>query len=104
MINCEQMAVINGCIAGIHSSYEDKATVDEGFLRRYSQENLRFTVSNVSGERILTVSTVNNSWSAFGTSVLQINLGHVTPENQPTGPQSGEGTVAEFKTVERKVA
>jgi len=97
MINTEQLAIINGCVAGIHSSYSDKPTVDEQFLARYNKEGLRFTISHIQNERILSVINDARGWGFGFNKILEINLGYVVPETQPTGPQSGEGDEIIFK-------
>ena len=97
MINTDQMALINGCIAGITKSYSDKATVDEMFLARYNKDGLRFSVGLDRQDRILTVYDDSRRWGLGFNKILEVNLGYCVPDVQPTGPQSGSGDAIEFK-------
>src|SRR6185503_10472099 len=97
MLTTEQLAIVNGCVAGIHTSYSDKFSVDEQFLARYNKEGLKFTTRMEEGERILSVIEDPRGGGYSLKKIFEINLGHVVPETQPTGPSSGSGTVVEFK-------
>lgn len=100
MISTYQLSLINACIGGINSSYEDKHVVDEGFINRYNKDGLRMTVKMTEGNRILTVYPDLGEGRYSYKTILEINLGPVVGETQPNGPTDTTGDVVEFKMAE----
>lgn len=90
----EQFSAINAAVANLTRAYGEKPTVPQGALNKYAvQAGVRsMNVTVRDGKRIL---TINNG-------MIEIDVGHVPAQVEPTSPNSGAGDGSEIEL--RKVA
>jgi hypothetical protein len=100
MIDTEQLALINGCIAGLKATYKNKHIVPPEYLMRYNKQGLLFSVGMKADERILTVLDDHRGRGFSFNEILQVNLGYVVPATDPNGPTDTTGDAVEFKMAE----